>query len=150
MDLNSLRAHCLSFPGASEGLQWGECLLFRVANKIFVNVTLADTPPRVWVKCTPGRCTELLEIEGIRRAPYIGKHDWVELERMDLLRDAEMRELIAESYQNILQQVAAQCAGASWKKSRFLAGSSGVSQKQKARSKLFLESSETILKRVSS
>ncbi|MGB9105789.1 MAG: hypothetical protein WCC59_13595, partial [Terriglobales bacterium] len=42
-----------------------------------------------------------LEIEGIRRAPYIGKHDWVELERMDLLRDAEMRELIAESYQNI-------------------------------------------------
>jgi predicted DNA-binding protein (MmcQ/YjbR family) len=101
MDLNSLREFCLSFPGASEGLQWGECLLFRVANKIFVNVTLADTPPRVWVKCTPGRCTELLEIEGIRRAPYIGKHDWVELERMDLLRDAEMREVITESYQNI-------------------------------------------------
>ncbi len=101
MDLDSLRAFCLSFPGASEGLQWGECLLFRVANKFFVNVTLADTPPRVWVKCTPGRCAELLEIEGIRRAPYIGKHDWVELERMDLLRDAEMRELIAESYQNI-------------------------------------------------
>ena len=101
MNLDSLRAHCLSFPGASEGLQWGECLLFRVANKIFVNVTLADTPPRVWVKCTPGRCAELLEIEGIRRAPYIGKHDWVELERMDLLRDAEMREVIAESYRNI-------------------------------------------------
>ena len=101
MNLDSLRECCLSFPGASEGLQWGECLLFRVANKIFVNVTLADTPPRVWVKCTPGRCAELLEIEGIRRAPYIGKHDWVELERMDLLRDDEMREVIAESYQNI-------------------------------------------------
>jgi predicted DNA-binding protein (MmcQ/YjbR family) len=55
----------------------------------------------VWVKCTPERCAELLEIEGIRRAPYIGKHDWVELERMDLLRDDEMREVIAESYQNI-------------------------------------------------
>ena len=101
MDLDSIRAFCLSFPGASEGLQWGECLLFRVANKIFVNVTLADTPPRVWVKCTPERCAELLEIEGIHRAPYIGKHDWVELERMDLLPDAEMREVIAESYQNI-------------------------------------------------
>lgn len=101
MDIESLREFCLSFPGASEGLQWGECLLFRVAKKIFVNVTLADTPPRVWVKSTPGRCAELLEIEGIHRAPYIGKHDWVELERMDLLRDAEMREVIAESYQNI-------------------------------------------------
>ena len=101
MDIESLREFCLSFPGASEGLQWGECLLFRVAKKIFVNVTLADTPPRVWVKCTPERCAELLEIEGIHRAPYIGKPDWVELERMDLLRDAEMREVIAESYQNI-------------------------------------------------
>jgi predicted DNA-binding protein (MmcQ/YjbR family) len=101
MNLDSLRAHCLSFPGTTEGLQWGECLLFRVANKIFVTVTLADTPPRVWMKCTPGRSAELLEIEGIRRAPYIGKHDWVEMERMDLLRDAEMREVIAESYRNI-------------------------------------------------
>ena len=101
MNIDSLRAYCLSFPGATEGLQWGECLLFRVANKIFVNVTLADTPPRIWLKCTPERCTELLEIEGIRRAPYIGKHGWVELERVDLLPDAEMRALIAESYQNI-------------------------------------------------
>lgn len=101
MNLDSIRALCLSFPGASEGLQWGECLLFRVEKKILVNVTLAETPPRVWLKCTPERCAELLEIEGIHRAPYIGKHDWVELERMDLLRDAEMREVIAESYQNI-------------------------------------------------
>jgi predicted DNA-binding protein (MmcQ/YjbR family) len=105
MDIESLRKYCLSFPGASEGLQWGECLLFRVANKIFANVTLADTPPRVWVKCTPGRCAELLEIEGIRRAPYIGKHNWVELKRFDLLADAEMRELIAESYQNICSKL---------------------------------------------
>lgn len=101
MDLDSLRAHCLAFPGATEGLQWGECLLFRVANKIFVNVTLGDTPPRIWVKCNPERCAEMLEIEGVRRAPYIGKHDWIELKCLDLLPNAEMHELIAESYQNI-------------------------------------------------
>jgi predicted DNA-binding protein (MmcQ/YjbR family) len=101
MNIDSIRAYCLSLPGATEGLQWGECLLFRVAKKIFVNLTLADTPPRIWLKCTPERCAELLEIEGIRRAPYIGKHDWVELERVDLLPDAELRALIAESYQNI-------------------------------------------------
>ena len=101
MDLDSVRSHCLSLPGTTEGLQWGECLLFRVAKKIFVNVILGETPPRIWVKCTPERCAELLEIEGVHRAPYLGKHDWVELERVDLLPDAEMRELIAESYQNV-------------------------------------------------
>jgi predicted DNA-binding protein (MmcQ/YjbR family) len=101
VDLDSLRAYCLSFPGATEGLQWGDDLLFRVGNKIFVTVALGGVPQCMTVKSTPERCAELLEIEGISRAPYVGRYDWVMLERLDLLRDAEMRELIAESYQNV-------------------------------------------------
>jgi predicted DNA-binding protein (MmcQ/YjbR family) len=101
MNLDSLRKFCLSFPGASEGLQWGDDLLFRVGNRIFASVWLGSVPQRMSVKCTPDRCAELLEIEGIARAPYVGRYDWVMVERLDLLRDAEMRELIAESYQNI-------------------------------------------------
>ncbi len=101
MNVDGVRRYCLSFAGTSEGLQWGECLLFRVGEKIFVNITLADTPPRIWLKCTPERCSELLEIEGARRAPYLGKHNWVELERIDLLADEEMRALIKESYENV-------------------------------------------------
>ena len=105
MDLDELRRYCLSFPGASEGLQWGDNLLFRVGRKIFAIASLSSVPQALTLKCTPERCAELLEIEGIRRAPYIGKHHWVELERVDLLPDDEMRELIAESYQNIRRRL---------------------------------------------
>ncbi|MGI9100823.1 MAG: MmcQ/YjbR family DNA-binding protein [Terriglobales bacterium] len=105
MDLDNLRAYCLSFAGTSEGLQWGDALLFRVANKIFVTVSLGDVPPRFTVKCTPERCAEMLEVDGIRRAPYVGKHGWVEVKRIDLLPDEEMRELIAASYENVRRKL---------------------------------------------
>jgi predicted DNA-binding protein (MmcQ/YjbR family) len=101
MNLDSIRTYCLSFPGATEGLQWGDDLLFRVGNKIFVTVSLGSVPHCMSVKSTPEQCAELLEMEGITRAPYVGRYDWVMLERLDLLPDADMRELIAESYQNI-------------------------------------------------
>ena len=98
MHLESIRAYCLSFPGATEGLQWGDDLLFRVGNKIFVSVALGMVPQCMTVKSTPERCAELLEIEGATRAAYVGRYDFVTLERLDLLPDAEMRSLIAESY----------------------------------------------------
>jgi len=101
VDLGSIRAYCKAFPGATEGLQWGDDLLFRIGNKIFVTVSLSSVPQCMSVKSTPERCAELLEIEGITRAPYVGRYDWVMLQRLDLLPDAEMRELIAASYHNI-------------------------------------------------
>ena len=101
MNLDSLRAYCLSFPGATEGLQWGDDLLFRVGNKIFVSVSLGSVPQCMTVKSAPERCAELLEIEGITRAAYVGRYDFLTLERLDLLPAAEMRQLIAESYENV-------------------------------------------------
>ena len=101
MDLDELRRYCLSFPGATEGLQWGDNLLFRVGQKIFAITSLDSVPQALTLKCTPERCAELLEIEGISRAPYLARHDWVELEHLNVLGDSELREVIAESYHNV-------------------------------------------------
>ena len=35
MDVDTVRRYCLSFPQATEGIQWGHDLLFRVGGKIF-------------------------------------------------------------------------------------------------------------------
>jgi len=101
MDLDELRRYCLSFPGATEGLQWGDNLLFRVGQKIFAITSLGSFPQALTLKCTPARCAELLEIEGISRAPYVGRYHWIELEHLGVLRDTELRAVIAESYHNI-------------------------------------------------
>ena len=36
MDVDSIRAYCLSFPDASEKLQWGDALCFKVRAKMLV------------------------------------------------------------------------------------------------------------------
>jgi predicted DNA-binding protein (MmcQ/YjbR family) len=100
MTFESIRAFCLSLPHATEDVQWESELLFRVGGKIFamLPLELGDTMGRLAFKCSAERCAELLEMEGVERAPYLGRYDWVILERLDVMRDSELRDLLRESY----------------------------------------------------
>jgi len=44
MNIDQLRKLCLSFPGATEQIQWGDDLLFKVGGKMFAVTRLE--PPR--------------------------------------------------------------------------------------------------------
>jgi predicted DNA-binding protein (MmcQ/YjbR family) len=116
MNVDSIRAYCLSFPHAVEKLQWGDSLCFKVGKKmggkIFAIVGLDDL--RVCFKCTPEMFAELIEREDIRPAPYVGRYKWVMLDRLDALRHDELEELIRQSY----EMVAAKVPGKKAKKKR--------------------------------
>lgn len=99
MDIDSVREFCLSFPESTERLQWGETLVFKVRGKIFAMLSLETAQEsRVVLKCTPELFAELIEREGIRPSPYVGRYHWVALERLDVVRDAELQDLIRRSY----------------------------------------------------
>jgi predicted DNA-binding protein (MmcQ/YjbR family) len=100
MNLDTIRAFCLSLPHATEQIQWENDLLFKVGGKMFAVVPLepGNMLARLTFKTSKDKCAELLEIEGIERAAYIGRYDWVTLQRWDVLRDEEIRELVRESY----------------------------------------------------
>ncbi len=97
MNVDSIRAYCLSFPRATEKLQWGDDLCFKIAGKIFAMLGLDN--PRLCFKCTPEMFGELIEHEDIRPAPYVGRYKWVMLDRLDALRDLELEDLIRQSYE---------------------------------------------------
>ena len=103
MNVDSIRAHCLSFPHASEKLQWGDALCFKVGRKvggkIFTIVGLDDL--RVCFTCNPEAFAELIEREDIHPAPYVGRYKWVMLDRLDALRNDELKELIRQSYEMV-------------------------------------------------
>ncbi|MFZ0286282.1 MAG: MmcQ/YjbR family DNA-binding protein [Terriglobales bacterium] len=101
MNIDSLRKYCLSFPQATENLQWGDGLCFKVGGKIFVVVSLEAVPQSLCFKCTPEKFAELCEQEGIAPAPYVGRYKWVLVERLNLLPDSELRELIRASYEMV-------------------------------------------------
>ena len=72
-DVDSIRKFCLSFADATENMQWGEDLCFKVHGKIFAVIDLSKGKlAPISFKCTTEKFQELLEIEGIAPAPYEG------------------------------------------------------------------------------
>ena len=104
MNLDSVRNYCLSLPHATEDIQWGNDLLFRISGKIFAAMSL-DPPHSLSFKCTPEKFDELIEFEGIIPAPYTARNKWVMLERLDALNDSEIKRLIKNSYEMIFSKL---------------------------------------------
>lgn len=103
MDVDSIRAYCMSFPRATENLQWEEDLCFKVRGKIFVIVSLDSL--RLCFKCTPETFAELIEREDIRPAPYVGRYKWVMLDRLHALPNDELEDLLRQSYNMVAAKV---------------------------------------------
>jgi len=98
-DVEWLRRLCLSLPDATESLQWGENLCFKVHGKIFAIVDLSQSNlAPITLKCAPEKFHELLEIEGISQAPYVGRYKWILLETSNVLPSSEIEALIRQSY----------------------------------------------------
>jgi len=99
MNVEAIREFCLAFPRATENVQWGDDLCFKVGGKIFTIVSLDD--PRLCFKCIPETFAELIERPDIHPAPYVGRYKWVMLDRLDAVRDGELEDLIRQSYQMV-------------------------------------------------
>lgn len=106
MNIEQLRKFCLSFPGATEDIKWGADLCFSVGGKMFC-VTAADSSSSgMSFKCTPEKFAELIEREGIDPAAYVGRYKWVHVADSSAVTPAELKELIATSYQLVFDKLA--------------------------------------------
>jgi predicted DNA-binding protein (MmcQ/YjbR family) len=99
LDVDWIRELCLSFPEATEDMPWGDDLCFKVRGRIFTGVVLSDGRfPRLTLKCAPETFHELIEIEGIAPAPYVGRYKWIQISKSNLLPADEIESLIRQSY----------------------------------------------------
>jgi predicted DNA-binding protein (MmcQ/YjbR family) len=99
MNVDQIRKFCLSFPGATEKLQWDDALCFKVSGKMFAVLGLDNV--RFTFKCAQETFTELIEREDIDPSPYLGRHKWVILHRLDALPWNELTDLIRQSYEMV-------------------------------------------------
>jgi predicted DNA-binding protein (MmcQ/YjbR family) len=98
MDVDWLREVCLSFPGATEQIQWGNDLLFKVGGKMFAVTPLEPAPVCLSFKTSPENFAELTERPDIIPAPYLARAQWVALQTRDAVPKAELAQLLRESY----------------------------------------------------
>ena len=77
MTAEGVRRICLGLPAATENLQWGEHLVFKVGGKMFAVANLDGQGNTLSFKCSPEEFAELVEMEGIIAAPYLARAHWV-------------------------------------------------------------------------
>lgn len=105
MNVDWLREICLGFPGATEQIQWGNDLLFKVGGKMFAVTPLEPAPVWLSFKATPENFAELTERQNIIPAPYLARAQWVALQTNDALQANELAELLRESYDMVVAKL---------------------------------------------
>lgn len=89
---------CLSWPGTTLTVQWGDMVVFKVVGKMFAVANLEPDQRALAFKCSDEHFAELTELEGVIPAPYLARAQWVSLEHFDTLSRAELSELLRDSY----------------------------------------------------
>ncbi len=105
MDIDSLRRYCLEFPHATENVQWGCDLCFKVDGKLFAVAPLEVAPVRLSFKASPENFAELCERPDIIPAPYMARAQWVALQSLNAIPNDELRHLLAESYRLVFERL---------------------------------------------
>jgi predicted DNA-binding protein (MmcQ/YjbR family) len=105
MDVDQLRELCLSFPGATEQIQWGYDLVFKVAGKMFAVTPLEPALVCLSFKASPENFAELTERPNIIPAPYMARAQWVALQTRDALGREELARLLRESYEMVVARL---------------------------------------------
>jgi predicted DNA-binding protein (MmcQ/YjbR family) len=102
MTLQRIREICLALPGATEQIQWGNDLVFKVGGKMFcVACTVPVAPPKVAMsfKCDDETFAALVEHDGVLPAPYLARAKWVALQQFDTLDASQLVPLITRAFE---------------------------------------------------
>ena len=98
MNVEQLRTLCLSFPGVTEEIKWGNDLCFLVGEKMFC-ITSADADQGASFKAGEEEYAALVQREGIIPAPYLARARWVYVLDFSRLNPQEWYRLVLKSYE---------------------------------------------------
>ena len=104
MDLETLREYCLSKPGVTEGLPFGEdTLVFKVGEKLFLltSITLGN---QFNVKCDPEIAVDLREKHPeVTPGYHMNKKLWNTVRMDGSLPDKQLIDMIDHSYEQVFK-----------------------------------------------
>ena len=104
MNVESLQRYLLTLPDVVETMQWGANLVFwmgdkAVGGKMFALIDLDEGKLAggavISYAAGPERFHELLELDGVRPAPYLARAHWVAIDRWDVFRTSEWEQELA-------------------------------------------------------
>ena len=90
---------CLSLPGATLSVQWGEERVYKVGGKMFAMLgPKEDKPHHLFFKAGETSYYILTQLRHIIPAPYLARAHWVYLERLDALGTKELKAYLGRAH----------------------------------------------------
>jgi predicted DNA-binding protein (MmcQ/YjbR family) len=96
--LEEIREYCLSKPGVTEDMKWGNHLCFSVGLKMFFIVGLDEHPTTASIKVGSDEWDFWLEQIGVKPAPYLARDQWIFFSNMEQLTFKTWKERIDIAY----------------------------------------------------
>lgn len=107
MTLEDIRKICLSLPATSEEVKWENDLCFMIGKKMFLVTSLDKSPVAASFKTNQEDFTTFSERPGFQPAPYLARYGWIMVEDIELISEAEWKDLIQQSYDLVLSKLPA-------------------------------------------
>jgi predicted DNA-binding protein (MmcQ/YjbR family) len=106
VNIEEIRDHCLSKPGVTEDMPFGEdTLVFRVGGKLFLLTSLSQGD-RFNVKCDPERAIELREQHTeVQPGYHMNKKHWNTVHTNGNLSRRQICDMIDHSYELVLKSL---------------------------------------------
>ena len=98
MDIDNLRAYCLSLPAVTEDIKWQHDLVFSVGGKMFCVASL-NPPLQFSFKVPDDEYEELSNRDGFIPAPYMARAKWVLVKKPSLLHKQDWEHFVKQSYE---------------------------------------------------
>jgi predicted DNA-binding protein (MmcQ/YjbR family) len=95
---DAIRKLCLSLPGASETIQWGNERVFKVGGKMFAVISAERGADAMSFKCSDESFRILTELPGLAPAPYLARAQWVKIEPLAALPDGDLAAYLRRAY----------------------------------------------------
>lgn len=114
MNIDTLRAYCLSKPAVEETLPFGpDTLVFKVAGKVFLLTGLDSDPLSFNVKCDPDLAVELRErYEAVQPGYHMNKKHWNTITVDGTVSGKLLKEWIDHSYDLVVNSLPAKVKAA--------------------------------------
>ena len=105
MTFEEFKQFCRTLPGTTEDIKWEDHLTFCVGEKMYAITSLSEQPAPLSIKADEDTFDRMTAMPGIIPAPYLARYKWIRLERLDVIDDALLRDLIRESYQLVFNKL---------------------------------------------
>jgi predicted DNA-binding protein (MmcQ/YjbR family) len=99
---DAFEAAALALPGATLSIQWGHWRIYKVGGKAFAWMS-GDATPTVAFKVDDMAFELLTRCEGIRPSRYRARYNFIELESLAAMEEAELRGRLAVAHRLVAE-----------------------------------------------